>query len=157
MSTKPNEHKCALVLIADGFNEIETIVMLSILRQAGLCAKGVGLTSGLCRGAHGILVMPDCTLTNLSHTVRGATVSLVILPGGMSCVSRLEADPRVHKLLGQVVAAHGSIVADEYGLGLLKTALGSDIGNSLFMDRIIWKNRDESHEAFARQLAHRAM
>ena len=41
---------------------------------------------------------------------------MVILPGGKQNLARLEADPRVHRLLRQVVARRGQIVASAEGL-----------------------------------------
>ena len=82
MSARNTRQRCALVIIADGFEETEAVVILSSLRQAGLCVKSVGLTSGLISGAHGILLMPDLTLTDLGDLSAVTYVNAVILPEG---------------------------------------------------------------------------
>ena len=57
--------KCAVVIIAEGFDETATVCTLSLLREAGLSVKSVGLTSGLVGGSHGVWIMPDLTLGDL--------------------------------------------------------------------------------------------
>lgn len=122
MCAKNARQSCALVVIADGFEETEAIVILSSLRRAGLCAKSVGLTSGLVSSARGIQLMPDTTLTDLHFTTRTAYITAVILPAGSQSLARLEADPRVHRLLSQVLAQHGQIATSHEGLRVLRAA-----------------------------------
>jgi hypothetical protein len=117
-----SQKKCALVLVVDGFEEREAIVFLSLLRQAGLCAKSVGLTSGLVSSAHGVLLMPDLTLSDLDHWADTPSIGAVVLPEGRQSLARLETDPRVHKLLRQVVAQDGQIVTSREGLRVPRAA-----------------------------------
>ncbi len=114
--------KCVLVIIADGFDENETIAYLSLLRQAGLCVKVVGLTSGLVDSRHGVRLMPDLTLTNLDDLADTTFISMVILPEGGQSLSRLESDPRVHRLLHRVVAQRGVIATSRDGLRVPRAA-----------------------------------
>lgn len=116
MITKASNHRCILIIIADGFDELETIIWLSKLRQAGLSVKSVGLTNGLVGGIHGIWLMPDLTFADLDHLLKTTAINLVVLPGGGQSLGRLEADPRVHKLLRQVIAQQGQIVTTTEGL-----------------------------------------
>jgi len=120
--TRDFSHSCALVVIAEGFEETDAIVLLSLLRQAGLCVKSVGLTSGLICSAHGVWVMPDLTLSDLDSLTRTTFVRAVILPQGNQGLGRLETDPRVHRLLRQVVAQHGLIVTSAEGLRVPRAA-----------------------------------
>jgi hypothetical protein len=119
---KHTSKQCALVILADGFEETETIGLLSLLRQAGLHVKSVGLTSGLVSSAHGIWLKPDLTLTDVERLNGGMFISLVILPAGSESLDRLETDPRVHKLLRRVVARHGQIVTSREGLRIPRAA-----------------------------------
>jgi hypothetical protein len=109
-------------LFVDGFEERETIIPLCLLRQAGLCARSVGLTSGLVSSAHGVWLMPDLTLADLDDWTNTMSISVVILPEGRQSLARLETDPRVHKLLRQVVARNGQIVTSREGLRVLRVA-----------------------------------
>lgn len=150
-------HRCALVIIADGFNELETIAILSALREAGVYTKSVGLTSGLIHGAHGIWVMPDCTLTDLYETIDVNKVCLVVLPGGEQTLMQLEPDPRVHRVLRQVITHRGIIATSVRGSRVLRTALGQDIDTREMMNhQIILRNvLEQSADGFARDLVHR--
>ncbi len=117
------QKRCAIIiLLADGFEETETIGFLSLLRQAGLCVKSVGLTSGLVSSAHGVWLMPDLTLTDIGRLSNTMSISMVILPEGSESLARLETDPRVHKLLRQVVAQHGQIATSREGLRIPRAA-----------------------------------
>jgi len=117
-----SSRQCALMIIADGFEEITTIVTISALRQAGLCIKSVGLTSSFVNGAHGVEVMPDLSITDFPQLINTTPINLVILPEGKQALARLETDPRVHQLLRQVVAQQGQVVTTAEGLGVLRAA-----------------------------------
>lgn len=122
MFAKDVGQKCALLIIADGFEEAETLVLLSALRQAGLCIKSVGLTNGLVSGAHGVWLMPDLALADLNRLMHMAAIRLIILPEGRQSLARLEADPRIHRLLRQVVAQHGQVATSSEGLRVPRAA-----------------------------------
>ncbi len=124
MSVNDANRKCAIVIIADGFREVEAIGMLNTLRWAGVYAKSVGLTSGLVKGARGILVRPDLTLADLSDFLEGIGIALVVLPGGERNLSRLAQDPRVHELVRDVALSHGIIATNPSGMRIVQSALG---------------------------------
>lgn len=145
-----------LILVADGFQELDAIVLLSLLRQAGLCVKSVGLASGLVSSAHGVCLMPDLTLADLDSWTSAVFISAVILPEGQQSLARLETDPRVHKLLRQVVARNGQIVASHEGLGVLRAAaLWSDELERATNDPnmpVLLRAPGQSSETFAQRL-----
>ena len=122
MIAKDTAPKCVLLLIANGYEEIEAVTLLSTLRQAGLCVKCVGLTSGLVGGVHGVWLMPDLSFANLDRLLKSSDITLVILPDGRQSLTSLEVDPRVHRLLRRVVAQGAQIVATTEGLSLLQAA-----------------------------------
>ena len=68
-----------LLLLADGFEEIEALTPLDVLRRAGVEIKTVGVSSRVAIGAHGIPVVCDLTPDEVS----AEGVEMVILPGGM--------------------------------------------------------------------------
>jgi DJ-1/PfpI family len=153
---KDTNLRCALVIIADGFEEIEAIVFLSLLRQAGLCVKSVGLTSGLVGGAHGVWIMPDLTLADLDRLTNTTFINAVVLPEGEPSLAKLEADPRVHRLLRQIVAQRGQIVTTQDGLRVARAAAvwGNGQGeiNSDPMMAVLWRKPEQSPEIFIRDL-----
>jgi hypothetical protein len=154
-----NQKRCALVVIADGFEEMEVTVFISILRQAGLCVKSVGLTSGLVGSAHGVWLMPDLTLIDLDRLTNITSISAVILPDGRQSMSRLETDPRVHRLLRQVVAQQGQIATSREGLRVLRAAAvwGNEPGEAGADQRmpVLLREPGQSLETFVRDLARR--
>lgn len=148
-----------LVIVADGFEETEVIAFMSILRQAGLCVKSVGLTSGLVSSIHGVWLMPDLTLADIDDLIDTKSVSAVILPGGRQNLSRLKADPRVHRLLRQVVAQRGRIVTNSEGLQVPRAA-AIWTNAPVEMDEnpelpVLLRKPEQSPEAFAQYLAQR--
>jgi putative intracellular protease/amidase len=156
MATKDANHRCAVFILAEGFEEAETIALLSLLRQASVCVKIVGLTRGPIRGTHGVYLMPDLTLTDAGPLVRAMAIGAVILPEGRRGLARLETDPRVHRLLRQVVEQHGWIVASAEGLRVARAAGlwvngPEDAGGA----RIILHEPGQSTEIFAQELVRR--
>jgi hypothetical protein len=156
---KDTNQKCVLVVIADGFEETDAIVILSLLRQAGICVKSVGLTSGLIGSAHGVWIMPDLTLADLDRLTNATPISLVILPEGRHSLARLEADPRVHRLLRHVVAQRGQIVTSAEGLRVPRAAAlwdnkPGEVGDSQRMP-VLLREPGQSPEALALDLIRR--
>lgn len=87
--------KRALVLFAPGFEEIETITILDVLRRAGLEVVAAGTESGPLRGAHGVLVAPDRTMAGLS----ARDFDAVILPGGSKNAQTLASHAEAQRIL----------------------------------------------------------
>ena len=157
MNVKSPQQKCVLMLIADGFSETEAIVILSTLRKAGIYAKSAGLTSGLIGGAHGILVMPDFTLADLERSMDPTSIIMVVLPVGERNLSSLETDPRVYRLLRQVIAQDGLIVTNARGVGVLRTVIGENEGEAYKgNERIVLRySLEQPIEQFAQELVRR--
>ena len=95
------------VLLADGFEEIEALTPVDMLRRAGLEVVTVGITSKIAVGSHGISVVCD----KLPSEVDLEAVSTVILPGGMPGSLNLDASPFTDEILQSIVARGGRIAA----------------------------------------------
>lgn len=76
--------------LADGFEEIEALAVVDILKRAKIDVTTVGVGDGLIRGTHDIFVKPDVSLADFSV---GEDLTGVILPGGMPGVKNLDAEP----------------------------------------------------------------
>ena len=76
------------VLLADGFEEMEAICTIDILRRAGIEVKTAGLGGGYILGSHSILVKSDIPLGEMD--VLGA--DLIVLPGGPGHKKLLSSD-----------------------------------------------------------------
>ncbi len=133
------------------------IITLSLLRQAGLCVKSVGLTSGLIGSACGVRLMPDLALADLDHLSSGTYISIVILPAGKQSLVRLETDPRVHRLLRRVVAQHGQIVTGPEGLRVPRAAAlwVSKPGGDDQRLPVLLRNPNQSTQVFVQELIQR--
>ena len=105
----------AFVFLATGFEEMEALGTVDVLRRAGIQAITVSVSNEkTVVGAHGIPVTADALLTDTSL---GDAVALV-LPGGMPGATNLNASsPLKEALLKQ--NEKGGIVAAICGLGLL--------------------------------------
>ena len=67
------------VFLAEGFEEIEAITPIDILRRAGLEVRTCSITESLTvNGAHGIPFIADTTIGALADGE-----DLILLPGGM--------------------------------------------------------------------------
>jgi len=84
-----------LVLLAEGFEEIEAISIIDVLRRAQVEVTTAALQDGAVRGAHGITVLADLGLDELG----GESFDAVLLPGGMPGARNLRDDARVIELL----------------------------------------------------------
>ncbi|MFA7173981.1 MAG: DJ-1 family glyoxalase III [Kiritimatiellia bacterium] len=78
--------------LAEGFEELEAIAVIDILRRAGLAVTTAALTSEkLVLGAHGVLIQADAVLDELDL----GGFDAVILPGGGLGTENLLKDPRI--------------------------------------------------------------
>lgn len=89
------------MFLAPGFEEVEALFPLDLLRRAGLEVRTVGIGGGLVRGAHGIAVEADLTEAEYDPT---APAEAVILPGGMPGTRHLDESPTVDAALRSAAA-----------------------------------------------------
>ncbi len=113
--------KKAVILLADGFEEIEALATCDILRRAGVEVLLVSVTGQTqVSGSHNIKVTCDCLLSG----VDAGEFHAVILPGGMPGSTTLRDNPAVIDLVkamhgaGRITAAicAAPIVLDRAGL-----------------------------------------
>ena len=67
------------VVLAEGFEEIEAITPIDVLRRAGLDVTTVGLSGKTITGAHGVPLLADRTWDE----VAALTPDVLLLPGGI--------------------------------------------------------------------------
>ena len=103
--------KKAIVLLAEGFEEVEALTPIDYLRRAGIevtAAAAAGDRS--VRGARGVSVTADAILKDLIGKGGAVSWDAVILPGGMPGASNLAASGETGALLKEMAAA-GKVVA----------------------------------------------
>lgn len=82
--------------LADGFEEVEAIAPVDMLRRAGIEVMTVGVTGDIIDGRHGIKVTPDIDIKDISLD---DSVEAVILPGGLPGATNLEESNDVQKAI----------------------------------------------------------
>ncbi len=68
------------LFLAEGFEEIEALCVLDLLRRAGIETKTVGVTGKIVAGSHKIPVVCDVTEDEISVD---SEFDMIILPGGL--------------------------------------------------------------------------
>lgn len=111
------------VLLAEGFEEVEALTPVDLLRRAGIDTRLVGVTGETVRGARGIQVVTDLGMDDIDL----AAADMIVLPGGMPGTTNLYADKRVTdavrtmadagKYVAAICAAPSIILG---GMGLLE-------------------------------------
>lgn len=99
--------KRVVVPLAPGFEEIEAVAVVDILRRAGVEVIVAGLARGLIVGSHGIGICADVALEEIACD----GFDMIVLPGGQPGTSNLKADPRVKALIRQVAERGGYTTA----------------------------------------------
>lgn len=100
-----------LVLLGDGFEEIEAITPIDILRRAELRVLTVSVGANLAvRGSHGISVMADAILADLLASHNRPHPALLLLPGGPG-VAALRQNPQVLELVRRQQASQNKLAA----------------------------------------------
>ncbi len=85
-----------LVPLADGFEEIEAISIIDVLRRGDIEVIVASLGSKKeVKGAHGIVVLADTDV----NSVDVATLDMIVLPGGWEGTLALRDDENVQKIL----------------------------------------------------------
>jgi 4-methyl-5(b-hydroxyethyl)-thiazole monophosphate biosynthesis len=112
-----------LLLLAEGFEEVEAIAVVDVLRRAEIQVTMAGLQEGPIKSARGVRILPDATLDEINPDL----FDMVVLPGGMPGTDNLAADQRVRKILTAMVEKQkyaAAICAAPYVLseaGILKS------------------------------------
>ena len=98
--------KKALIILAGGFEEIEAITAIDMLRRAGIETITAGINDIKVQGSHGITVIADKTLA----AIKG-DFDACVLPGGMPGAINLASSEKVKSILkemnnnGKIIAA----------------------------------------------------
>jgi protein deglycase len=110
--------KSALVLFAEGSEELEAVTIVNILRRGGVSVSLAGLTSGALRGSRGITLQPDTTL----EAALNQEFDMIVLPGGQPGTNNLKADARVLQLIKKMYAQEKYVTAICAAPSVLATA-----------------------------------
>ncbi len=84
-----------LVPFATGFEEIEALTIVDILRRADIGVVIAGLDKKQVVGAHGVKVQSEAHIKDL----KSEDFDMIVLPGGLPGATNLQKDEAVQKLL----------------------------------------------------------
>ncbi len=90
--------KKVLVPLAPGFEEIEAMTIVDILRRAGAEVTVAGTVEGPIEGRSMIKVIPDTLMDNIT----GRAFDMIVLPGGALGAENLRKDDRVKKVIEEL-------------------------------------------------------
>lgn len=99
-------HKIA-VLLADGFEEIEAVTVVDVLRRAELDVVVLGVDGPQPTGSHAIAVRADALLADRAQDA----FDVVVLPGGMPGAARLRDAAHVQRFVVEQRARGASLAA----------------------------------------------
>ena len=133
--------KSAAIVLADGFEEIEALATVDILRRAGIRIDTFGLNGPVSTGSHGIPVKADAELGGGSLS----EYDMVIFPGGMPGAANLRDDERIlrivkafdndpEKYVAAICAAPMVLAAAGITAGRRVTSYPADNFRALFTD-----------------------
>ncbi|WP_304345892.1 DJ-1 family glyoxalase III [Campylobacter showae] len=111
------------VIFADGFEEIEGVSIVDVLRRGGVEAHVVGLDKLPITGAHGVKLVCDMTLYDLEVE----EYDMLVLPGGYTGVTNISGNLKMRETIkkfakkGKFVAA---ICAAPIALGVAEVMSG---------------------------------
>jgi 4-methyl-5(b-hydroxyethyl)-thiazole monophosphate biosynthesis len=95
------------VHLADGFEEIEAITVIDILRRAGLETEMVSITGRLSvTGTHGVQIVADIVFEDAVYD----NCELIVLPGGLPGATNLDEHARLREKI-QSFAKQGKRLA----------------------------------------------
>ena len=96
------------LFLADGFEEIEALTVVDVMRRAGMSVATVSVNAtAQVTGAHAVKVMADMVISD----VNGEGAEWLICPGGMPGATNLAACTALSDMLGWQFHSGGKIAA----------------------------------------------
>ena len=90
--------KKVLVPLAPGFEELEAVTIIDLLRRAEIDVTVAGLEEGAITGSRGTRILADTLLAQSTDS----NYDMIVLPGGLPGADNLNSDSRIHALLQQM-------------------------------------------------------
>ena len=95
------------VLLGTGFEEIEALTPVDLLRRAGVQVKTVGLNGKIVYGGHAIGVEADITIDELDVS----DAEMIVLPGGLGGIASIRGCSRALDAIRAVYTAGKHVAA----------------------------------------------
>jgi len=143
--------KTAIILLAEGFEEVEAITPADYLRRAGIAVTLAAVGEGLAvKGARGITVVADITLKALAEAGKAGAGSwdAVVIPGGIPGAPNIAASAAAGSLILGMAEAGKPVCAICAAPAVVLAPLGLLSGKRFTcypgMDRDLPEGRKES-------------
>lgn len=134
------------LFLAKGFEEIEALTPVDVLRRAGVEVKTVSITDSLSvMGAHGIEVKADLTLDGYDEEC----AEMIIFPGGSEGTQNLEESEKIKEIITSAhkrglyiaaICAAPTILAKMGLLTGLKATCYPSLASTLVENKVKYKN-----------------
>lgn len=118
--------KRVLMPVAPGFEEIEALAVVDILRRAGLEVIMAGTVDGAIEGRSKIRVLTDVSLVS----VKDQEFDMIILPGGTAGTENLKKDSRIKEIVERL-NKKGKFVAAICAAPTVLSAIGITTGKNI--------------------------
>lgn len=96
-----------LVPLAEGFEEIEAITIIDVLRRAGLDVVTASLSDNIVIGSHNISIISDTLLGDIDVS----KVDIIVLPGGMPGSRNFQNSSILVEMIKQVFSENKLLAA----------------------------------------------
>ncbi|GAU76941.1 DJ-1 family glyoxalase III [Fusibacter sp. 3D3] len=96
------------IFFATGFEEVEALATVDVLRRADIDVKMVGINGREITGGHGITIKMDTEIELLNPTEK---VEMLVLPGGVPGIDNLKANRDLEALVKKGFEEHVYIAA----------------------------------------------
>lgn len=119
--------KGVYVFLAEGFEEIEALTAVDLLRRGGVEVNTVSVPGGRAvTGAHGISVVADMEFTDFQNVSKGVSgpSDAMVFPGGLPGATNLAAHGPLMEVLREHFAAGGLVAAICAAPSVVLPALG---------------------------------
>ena len=119
--------KRVLVLMASGFEEIETITVIDVLRRANIEVVSAGIEPGEITGSRKVKIIPDVLLKKV---VNDENFDMIVLPGGMPGTTNLKKDEHVKEII-QKMYKQGKYISAICAAPTILSAMGLTNGKNI--------------------------
>lgn len=114
--------KRVLVVLAEGFEDVEAIAPIDVLNRVGVEVTVAGLKAGPVNAAYGNTIVPDTSVTDVADELYDG----IVLPGGVYNANSLAGSPEVlalvrrhyeaKKLVAAICASPGTVLGEAAGV-----------------------------------------
>jgi 4-methyl-5(b-hydroxyethyl)-thiazole monophosphate biosynthesis len=126
--------KRVLVVLSEGFEDIEAVSVIDVLNRCGVEVTVASLRPGPVEGAYGTTLAPDLSIDEVEGEFDG-----IAFPGGKKNAQNLAAHPKVielirnhnreNRLVAAICAAPGHVLAEAAGILKGRDATGDPVFN----------------------------